>query len=191
MKIYTKTGDDGTTGIIGGARLPKHDLHIQAIGDVDELNATIGILYEDLRANLPRENLNTKSSQDERLPLLLHIQNNLFTLGGELADIEHKFVSTFIEEKEVKVIEKAIDFRQEKLPELKNFILPAGTQWAAKCHLARAVCRRAERSLTQLNTANPLRPEVLKYINRLSDLLFVLARQDVALNNGDEIIWKP
>lgn len=197
MKIYTKTGDDGTTAVIGGARIPKHDLTIHAIGDVDELNATIGIIYEDLRAKFPPENPNTKSIQAERVSLLLHIQNNLFTLGSELADVEHKFVSTLLQVSDIEMLEKAIDIRQESLPELKNFILPSGSPTAAHCHLARAITRRAERSITQLNQAlmsnskTSLRPEILKYINRLSDLLFVLAREDVALNNGEEIIWNP
>ncbi len=192
MKIYTKTGDDGTTGIIGGSRVPKHDARIEAIGTVDELNAHIGVLFEEL---------NKKSIQTSRPQLLTQIQNDLFTLGSELADPAGKYVTTLLTDDSVAALEHAIDEREATLPPLKNFILPAGTPWAAKAHLARAVCRRAERCVTNLNAVSatnattldttPLRPTILKYLNRLSDLLFVLAREDVALNNGEEILWKP
>lgn len=194
VKIYTKTGDDGTTGIIGGARVQKHDARIEAIGTVDELNAHIGVLIEDLKAQTPHIT--------QRETLLQQIQNDLFTLGSELADPAGKYVTTLLTDDSVAALEHAIDEREATLPPLKNFILPAGTPWAAKAHLARAVCRRAERCITRLNTidttngatigtATPLRPTILKYLNRLSDLLFVLAREDVALNNGEEIIWQP
>ncbi len=191
QKIYTKTGDDGTTAIIGGLRVSKCDARIEAIGSIDELNANIGILLEDSI---------TGALHESRYPLLIAIQNDLFTIGAQLADTQHKNISTTLFKESTLTLEQKIDTLAGRLPELKNFILPSGTSWAAKAHMARAVCRRAERKLTELNSTNikksdpkntekPITIEILSYINRLSDLLFMLAREDVAANNGREIIW--
>lgn len=158
-KIYTRTGDDGSTGLAGTARLSKDDARIEAIGAVDELNSVIGLL---LAESLP---------QDARA-LLVSIQHRLFDLGGELAMPEYQTLG----DAETARLESAIDSWNAALPPLKEFILPGGCRAAATCHLARAVCRRAERALVHLHRSAALRPALLHYVNRLSDVLFVLAR---------------
>lgn len=199
MKIYTKTGDDGTTGLFGGKRTDKANSRIQAIGEIDELNAEIGILYE-------------MEKKPEIKSLLKDIQQALFILGSELAsnkgtDVGNPSKKTKIhvshpenrliqiETTHVHALEKNIDTYSLKLAPLKNFILPNGTLLAAYYHHARAVCRRAERRLVGLHreekAADFHNRKILAYINRLSDLLFILARYDVAQNNKEETIWKP
>jgi len=158
-KIYTRTGDDGSTGLAGQQRLPKDDARIEAIGTVDELNSVIGLL---LAEPLP---------QDARA-LLVRVQHRLFDLGGELAMPEYQS----LDDAETTRLETAIDGWNDGLPPLKEFILPGGSAAGATCHLARAVCRRAERTLVHLHRSEPLRPALLHYLNRLSDVLFVLAR---------------
>ena len=158
-RIYTRTGDDGSTGLAGQTRLSKDDARIEAIGTIDELNSAIGVL---LAEELP----------DDARTLLATVQHRLFDLGGELAMPEYRTLS----EAETERLEVAIDAWNAELPPLKEFILPGGSRAAAACHLARAICRRAERTLVHLHRSEALRPPLLGYVNRLSDLLFVLAR---------------
>jgi cob(I)alamin adenosyltransferase len=158
-KIYTRTGDDGSTGLAANTRVQKDDARIEAMGDVDELNSALGLLL-------------TETLPDEARKLLVRIQHRLFDLGGELAMPEYQTLSAA----ETSALETTIDHWNENLPPLKEFILPGGGRSGALCHLARTLCRRAERRLIRLHHTAPQRPEVLRYLNRLSDLLFVLAR---------------
>jgi cob(I)alamin adenosyltransferase len=158
-KIYTRTGDDGSTGLAGQVRLPKDDARIEAIGTIDELNSVIGLL---LAETLP---------QDAR-ELMVRVQHRLFDLGGELAMPEYQTLN----DAETARLEAVIDGWNESLPPLREFILPGGSVAGATCHLARTVCRRAERALVHLHRSEALRPALLHYVNRLSDVLFVLAR---------------
>lgn len=172
-KIYTRTGDDGTTGLGDGVRVDKHSMRIEAIGDVDELNSALGLLISSgLTAQLQT--------------LLTDIQHVLFDVGGELSMPGQ----TFIRESYVIAVEQAIDKYNAELPSLKEFILPGGNQAACLCHLARAVCRRAERHLHGLAQAEPINPLTSIYLNRLSDLLFVLARTLARSDGGAEVYWQ-
>jgi cob(I)alamin adenosyltransferase len=166
MKIYTKTGDKGQTGLFGGARVSKADARVDAYGEVDELNCAIGAA----RAQ----------SSDTRAEAMLHaLQSELFALGAELACTPGKNVDVgvaLLTDVEIERLEHTIDELERDLPPLKTFILPGGSPEAAALHLARATCRRAERKLVALAASEPVRPEVLRYLNRLSDLLFVAAR---------------
>ena len=168
MKIYTKTGDGGETGLFGGGRVPKDHPRTAAYGDVDELNSAIGVA----RATAPAELF------DE---LLQAVQRDLFAIGGQLATPEPEKVAKAIE-KAVLPPERAVSFErvmdeaEEELPPLRAFVLPGGTPKAAALHLARTVCRRAERSVVRLAREDEVPPEILVYLNRLSDLLFTLAR---------------
>jgi cob(I)alamin adenosyltransferase len=166
MKIYTKTGDKGQTGLFGGARVSKADARVDAYGEVDELNCAIGAA----RACGP----------DARADAMLHeLQSELFALGAELACTPGKDVDVgvaLLTDVEIERLEHTIDELERDLPALKTFILPGGSPEAAALHLARATCRRAERKLVALAASEPVRPEVLRYLNRLSDLLFVAAR---------------
>ncbi|HHH35256.1 MAG TPA: cob(I)yrinic acid a,c-diamide adenosyltransferase [Gammaproteobacteria bacterium] len=158
-RIYTRTGDRGETGLGDGSRLPKDDPRLEAIGTIDELNATVGLM---LSHELPAE---------IRVPLT-EIQHRLFDLGGELAlPGSRSFPAELTTE-----METLLDRLNADLPPLREFILPGGTPAAAACHLARTVCRRAERRLVSLDRTHPLNPHLLSYLNRLSDLLFVMAR---------------
>lgn len=167
MKIYTRTGDDGTTGLFGGDRVPKYHPRVQAMGAVDEINAALGTVC----AVLPAQSESMRS-------FIVHLQHELFTLGADLATpADSRATVPRIEQEHVEALEKAIDDWDAKLERLQYFILPGGTQAASMLHLARAICRRAERSLSEhLDTISP-NPHVLQYLNRLSDLLFVLARR--------------
>lgn len=170
MRIYTKTGDSGTTGLVGGARVSKSDSRIAAIGDVDELNALIGV------ARTHGSELDTE---------LQRIQNWLFDLGAELATpAESKFANETIVGEHARVLEESIDSMNEILSPLKNFILPGGTPVAASLHHARTVCRRAERSVIAFGD---VRPELNRFLNRLSDWLFVAARFENRVR-GD-VLW--
>lgn len=171
-KIYTRTGDSGETGLMGGKRLPKSHQRIQAIGEVDELNCALGLLL---------------SAAPVLTDTLRPIQNQLFELGAELASADQP---ARIHSELIEALERAIDQHESALPRLKNFILPGGTQAAALAHLARAVCRRAERALVALAAQEAVNPDSLKYLNRLSDLLFVLARELNHQAQGD-IPWQP
>jgi len=176
MKIYTKTGDGGDTGLIGGHRVAKNSPRISAIGEVDELNALLGV---------------ARSSTDhEGLELMLdNIQAWLFEVGAELASPGEERFQT-IGDHEVRSLEESMDEQTNTLPELRNFILPGGTQCAAYLHLARSVCRRAERTVLDLNEREPVRGEVKVFLNRLADWLFIAARTANRSGNVDDVNWK-
>jgi cob(I)alamin adenosyltransferase len=180
MKIYTKTGDDGTTGLYGGGRVRKDALRIEAFGAVDELNACLGVA----RA----EGLAPEIDQ-----LLARIQNDLFDLGAELATVQPaKHGLPVVGERQIKSLESAIDRFDATLPPLANFILPAGTRAAAALHLARTVCRRAERRVISLvaTSDEAVSDKIVVYLNRLSDLLFVLARAANADAGHGDVEWE-
>jgi cob(I)alamin adenosyltransferase len=171
-KIYTRTGDSGTTGLGDGTRVAKSDLRVEAMGDVDELNAVLGML---LVEDLP----------DDVRDSLLAIQHDLFDLGGELCMPGH----TFMQAGRVTFLEMTLDTWNEALTPLKEFILPGGSRAAAVCHLARTVCRRAERGLHALHAQSPVTPVALQYLNRLSDLLFVLCRTLNRHAGVPDVLW--
>jgi cob(I)alamin adenosyltransferase len=180
IKIYTKTGDDGTTGLIGGSRVKKYDLRLEAYGTVDELNATIGVLRS---AKLPAD----------VVEVLSKIQNKLFNIGSLLASDEkgEAFTASLaITESDIQIVEKAIDSYQNQLPELTNFIIPGGDFSSAQCHVARTVCRRAERRILEFAEHSKVQPEIVIYVNRLSDFFFVLSRKLAFDNNIEEVSWK-
>ncbi len=175
-KIYTRTGDEGTTGLGDGTRVKKDSLRVEAMGDVDELNAVIGLLITELLSAKPSAHL---------LPLLTHIQHDLFNLGGEICIPNY----VMIEATRVGALENAIDSLNDSLEPLKEFILPGGTKAAAYCHLARTVCRRAERLLIKLSRDEAVTAISLQYINRLSDLLFVLCRIINKDAGVSDVLW--
>lgn len=172
-KIYTKTGDDGTTGLGDGSRVPKYSSRVDAFGTVDEANSAIGaVLAHDV---LPERIRHT----------LTEVQHDLFELGGELCIPGHAAITDeFIER-----LENDLDEFNADLPTLEEFILPGGGHAAAACHLARTIVRRAERGSADLAQEEPVRPEVLRYLNRLSDLLFVVARVLSREESGQEVLW--
>ncbi len=179
-RIYTKTGDDGTTGLVGGNRVKKNNPRLEAYGTVDELNAQIGLLrsYE-----LP----------GDVVQLIIEVQNKLFNIGSRLASDEKgdDFTKELsITEENIAQLEEAIDQFEQDLPQLTHFILPGGDIVVAQCHVARTVCRRAERRIIEFAELQPVQPEVVRYINRLSDFLFVLARKLGAERGVDESPWK-
>ncbi len=181
MKIYTKTGDGGDTSLFGGGRVPKSHPRVRAYGDVDELNSALGIV----RATEPR-------NEEDRL--LESIQRNLFAIGGHLATPDPEKVAAALAKADlshdqVEELEAAIDRATEELPPLTAFILPAGTPKAAAFHLARTICRRAERSIVQLSQETPVPGLFLEYLNRLSDALFVLARLANHRAGLDDTTW--
>lgn len=179
MKIYTKTGDKGETSLIGGLRVPKHHPRIEAYGTIDELNSHLGYI---LSCEVPEEDKN----------LIRSIQDRLFTVGSLLASAPgSKMIVPDLNNEDIRVLEKRMDTLNEELPELKNFILPGGTRDAAMCHIARCVCRRAERLVIGLSETEMLDERIIPYINRLSDYLFVLSRKMVLDAGGAEIIWNP
>ncbi|MEZ5539970.1 MAG: cob(I)yrinic acid a,c-diamide adenosyltransferase [Pseudomonadales bacterium] len=174
-KIYTRTGDDGTTGLGDGKRTRKDSPRMEAIGTIDELNSVIGVM---LAHTMP----------DDLRTVFTTIQHRLFDLGGELAMPGY----TFIDDADVQWVEETLDHYNENLPPLKDFILPGGTITAANCHLARSICRRAERILVHMHESDPVNKPVRQYINRLSDWLFVCARVLNRLDGIDsEVLWKP
>ena len=172
-RIYTRTGDDGTTGLGDGTRVPKDDLRIDAYGTLDELNSQLGALLASVCCDDP-----VRSCLEE-------IQQTLFDLGSELCIPGYRV----IEQPVIDWLEAWLDHWNEQLPPLKDFILPGGSSTAAACHLARTVCRRAERLMVRLARIEPLNPLSLAYINRLSDLLFVVARV-LARQAGTEVLWQ-
>lgn len=187
MKIYTKTGDTGTTALYGGTRVSKHHIRIESYGTVDELNAHIGLIRD--------QDINTEHKE-----MLNHIQDRLFTVGAILATDPKKAVLKSgkerlnipkISEEDILLLETTIDKMNEELPQMTHFILPGGHQTVSFCHIARTVCRRAERQTSFLNDNEPVDPLVLKYLNRLSDYLFVLARKLTHELQVDEIKWIP
>ena len=172
-KIYTRTGDDGTTGLGDGTRVAKDSARVNAYGTVDEANSTIGLL---LAAELP----------DGVRELLTRIQHQLFDLGGELCIPGHAAVF----DADVDALEARLDHYNDDLPPLKDFILPGGGEAAARCHIARTVVRRAERDAVTLSRHDAVRPQAIRYLNRLSDLLFVLARVLARADGQGEVLWK-
>ena len=173
-KIYTRTGDDGTTGLGDGSRVPKDSLRVEAYGTVDELNSAIGVL------------LATPEVPPGVAACLTEVQHELFDLGGELCLPGHHIITAG----HVTRLEESLDEFNDALPPLKEFILPGGGPAAAACHLARAIARRAERRVWTLAKAESVSPEVAKYLNRLSDLLFVLARVLARHERGVEVLWR-
>ena len=178
-KIYTKTGDDGTTGLVGGNRVKKYNLRLEAYGTIDELNAVIGVLQS---FDIPES--------DRKL--LIHIQNKLFNIGSRLASDEKGDVITAglaITEEHIRFLENAMDDIEKIVPPLTDFILPGGEITVAQCHVARTVCRRAERRIVEFSETKPVQPEIIKYINRLSDYFFMLSRKLSFENNCPENKW--
>jgi cob(I)alamin adenosyltransferase len=173
-KIYTRTGDDGTTGLGDGSRVPKDDPRVEAYGCVDETNSAIGLVIA------------VPGIPADIRDLLMGVQHELFDLGGELCIPGHRA----IQPEHVLALEDALDRLNTRLPPLKEFILPGGGPAAAACHLARATCRRAERRAWTLARAQTVAPEPLQYLNRLSDLLFVIARVLARHESGSEVLWK-
>ena len=180
IKIYTKTGDDGTTGLIGGSRVKKYDSRLEAYGTVDELNASIGVLRSsELPGNV--------------VDILNQIQNKLFNIGSLLASDDKGAAFTAnlsITKKDIQILEDSIDEYQSHLPELTHFILPGGNFASAQCHVARTVCRRAERRILEFAEHSKVQPEIIIYVNRLSDFFFVLSRK-LSFDNGiEDVKWK-
>jgi cob(I)alamin adenosyltransferase len=173
-KIYTRTGDDGSTGLGDGSRVAKDDVRVEAYGTVDEANSTIGVVLA--MPGLP-----------ERVRgCLFEVQHDLFDLGGELCIPGHRMVTTA----RIDALEALLDEFNDALPPLKDFILPGGGPAAAACHVARTVVRRAERRVWSLAAVADVAPEVPRYLNRLSDLLFVIARVLARHENGVEVLWR-
>jgi cob(I)alamin adenosyltransferase len=187
MKIYTKTGDKGTTALFGGTRVSKHHIRIDSYGTIDELNAWLGLIRD--------QNIDSRSKN-----ILTAIQENLFTIGAILATDPEKMLLKSGKERlnipkintaDIEVLENEMDVMNELLPPMTHFILPGGHTTVSYCHITRTVCRRAERMATLLFEKEPFDENVLKYINRLSDYLFVLARKLSKDLKADEIKWIP
>lgn len=176
-KIYTRAGDDGSTGLYGAGRVQKSSLRITAIGDIDETNAAIGLCRSESEGN------------DEFVQILAFVQTRLFELGGGIASPTGRYEG--LGDQQVDEIEKVIDMLEESLPQLKNFVLPGGSEIAARLHMARTICRRAERSVVALAESEEVPPVAVKYLNRLSDLLFQLARTANRLCNVEDVAWMP
>lgn len=172
-KIYTRTGDDGSTGLGDGSRVAKDSARVEAYGTVDEANSAIGVAIA------------AGGLSETIANCLTEVQHDLFELGGELCIPGH----TAVTEDYVQRLEDVLDRFNADLPPLKDFILPGGGPTAAACHLARTIVRRAERRVLTLSAIESVRPEVLSYLNRLSDLLFVIARQAARAENGREVLW--
>ncbi len=187
MKIYTKTGDKGTTSLFGGTRVPKHHIRIESYGTVDELNAHIGLIKDQ------KIEVHTKE-------ILNRVQDRLFTIGSTLATEPEKATLKSgkerlsipkISEEDILLLEKEMDLMNDALPEMTHFVLPGGHQSVSFCHIARCVCRRAERMATALYEISPFDEMLIKYLNRLSDYLFVLARKLSKDLHAEEIQWIP
>ena len=180
MKIYTKTGDKGTTALIGGTRVSKADLRIEAYGTVDELNSYIGLVRD-------------QEVNSNRLDILKEIQDRLFTIGALLAtDPEKSRMKTpDLHEEDIALLEQEIDKYTEEVPPLRAFVLPGGHQSVSFCHVARCVCRRAERLAISLQQVAEVDELIIKYLNRLSDYLFALCRKMTQELGVEEITWKP
>jgi cob(I)alamin adenosyltransferase len=180
MKIYTKTGDKGQTSLIGGTRVPKHHIRIESYGTVDELNSWIGLIRD-------------QSISAGQAALLIEIQDRLFTIGSSLASDPDKSRMKIpdLTEADVLRLEQEMDKMNESLPEMRNFVLPGGHTTVSYCHIARCVCRRAERSTIHLAETEFVAELVIIYLNRLSDYLFVLSRSLTSTLQAKEIPWKP
>ncbi len=181
MKIYTKTGDKGTTALFTGRRVPKHHIRIESYGTIDELNSHLGLLRD--------QEMDAHSKE-----MLVLIQEKLFTMGSILAtepDKDKRLKIPRITQEDIALLEKEMDQMNENLPEMTHFILPGGHTTVSYCHIARTVCRRAERMISYLHENEPVPETLLSYVNRLSDYLFVLARKLSKDINADEIKWIP
>jgi cob(I)alamin adenosyltransferase len=187
MKIYTKTGDKGTTALFGGTRVAKHNIRIDAYGTIDELNSWLGLIRD--------QDIDRHSKQ-----VLVSIQDKLFTIGSELATDPKKAVLKSgkerlqikkVDEGHIAILEREMDQMNEELPPITHFVLPGGHPTVSYCHIARTVCRRAERLASNLYEKEPFDPSILSYINRLSDYLFVLARKLTKDLKAEEINWIP
>lgn len=187
MKIYTKTGDKGTTALFGGTRVPKHHIRIESYGTVDELNSHIGLIRD-------------QEINHHYKIVLIHIQDRLFTIGAVLATDPEKSILKNgknrlnipkLSLEDIERLEQEIDSMNMALPPMTHFVLPGGHQTVSFCHIARCVCRRAERLVTALNDIEAVEPHTLMYLNRLSDYLFVLARKLSNDLQADEIKWIP
>lgn len=187
MKIYTKTGDQGKTSLFGGTRVPKHHIRIESYGTVDELNSYLGLIRD-------------QKIEDSYKTFLADIQHDLFTVGAILAtphesemlkNGQPRLNIQRIEEKDIEKLEQAIDAMNESLPIMTHFVLPGGHTTVSYCHIARCVCRRAERLAVHLNEIDPIDERVLQYLNRLSDYLFVLARKLTSDLHAEELKWIP
>lgn len=187
MKIYTKTGDKGTTALFGGTRVPKHHIRIESYGTVDELNSHLGLIRD--------QQIDVHYKE-----ILMLIQDKLFTVGAILATDPEKAILKSgkerlnipkISEADIKKLEDEMDEMETALPPMTHFVLPGGHQTVSFCHIARCVCRRAERLASALNELEPFLPEALTYLNRLSDYLFVLARKLSKDLQAEEIKWIP
>ncbi|GAA3614142.1 cob(I)yrinic acid a,c-diamide adenosyltransferase [Flavivirga amylovorans] len=187
MKIYTKTGDKGTTALFGGTRVPKHHIRIESYGTIDELNSHLGLIRD-------------QEINQQYKDLLIHIQDRLFTVGAILATDPEKAILKNGKERlnipkisteNIERLEKEMDIMNTELPPMTHFVLPGGHQTVSFCHIARCVCRRAERLATALNDIEDIEPSALMYLNRLSDYLFVLARKLSYDLQANEIKWIP
>ncbi|MGH2666877.1 cob(I)yrinic acid a,c-diamide adenosyltransferase [Flavobacterium sp.] len=187
MKVYTKTGDKGTTALFGGTRVPKHHIRIESYGTVDELNSYIGLIRD--------QEINTLYKN-----VLIEVQDRLFTVGAILATPPEKetlkngqprLQNLGIVESDIEFLENEIDTMEESLPQMTHFVLPGGHTTVSYCHIARCVCRRAERLAVHLNDMEPTDELVIKYLNRLSDYLFVLARKLTNDLRAEEVQWIP
>jgi len=187
MKVYTKTGDKGTTALFGGTRVPKHHIRIESYGTVDELNSYIGLIRDQEMNQLYKN-------------VLIEIQDRLFTVGAILATDPEKAILKNGKERlnipkisiaDIELLENEIDRMEESLPQMTHFVLPGGHTTVSYCHIARCVCRRAERLSVSLNETEAVDESVLKYLNRLSDYLFVLARKLTFDLNAEEVKWIP
>jgi len=179
MKIYTKTGDNGSTALFGGTRVPKHHIRIESYGTVDELNSYIGLLRY-------------RKIEDSQKVTLGEIQDRLFTIGSILAtDPSKKMKIPTLDPTDVAQLELEIDRMTDVLPEMRSFILPGGNDTVSFCHITRCVCRRAERQVVLLNESEPISDLVISYLNRLSDYLFVLSRMISKETKATEITWNP
>lgn len=179
MKVYTKTGDKGQTSLIGGTRVPKHHIRIESYGTVDELNSYIGLIRD-------------QSIDENSRKTLIEIQDRLFTIGSSLASDPEKSKMKIpdLKEEDVTFLENEIDKMNETLPEMHSFVLPGGHTTVSYCHIARCVCRRAERLTIHLSENSYVAELVIKYLNRLSDYLFVLSRKLSHDLHAQEIPWK-
>ncbi len=180
FKIYTKTGDKGTTSLIGGTRVSKTDLRIECYGTVDELSSWIGLIRD--------QDINNKLAN-----ALIEIQDRLFTIESHLAcdTKNYKNPLPVISENDIKFLEDEIDSMNEELPLLRSFLLSGGNVIVSYCHIARTICRRAERLVIQLDNKHNIDPIILSYLNRLSDYLFILSRKIAKDKNAHETLWKP
>lgn len=177
MKIYTKTGDKGQTSLFGGTRVPKYHDRLESYGTVDELNSFIGLINDSIDDQATKE-------------ILLSIQYRLFSVGSDLANEKAKKVPIIADE-DIEMLEKLMDEYNETLEPMKFFILPGGHISSSYCQVARTVCRRAERLVIKVSESTPVHENTIKYLNRLSDYLFVLARKLLKENACEEIPWKP